>query len=73
MQQQPGCMHCSACVRTQASKGQQLMLEMVAVLGALLLTLDRRLPGPVREAAIVAHYRWWPCWQAFSICMARCW
>ncbi|KAK9792689.1 hypothetical protein WJX73_001305 [Symbiochloris irregularis] len=41
----------------RAGQGQQLMLEGVAILGALLLAMDRRLPGAVRERAVVMHVR----------------
>ena len=32
-------------------------MEAVALLGALLLLLDRRLPGPARERLVVAYFR----------------
>ena len=37
--------------------GKQLMCEALYLLGAMLLLLDARVPGPVRERLIVAHYR----------------
>ncbi len=33
------------------------MVEAVALLGALLLLLDRRIPGPARERSVVAYFR----------------
>ena len=33
------------------------MLEAVALIGALLLALDRQIPGAIRERAVVAYYR----------------
>lgn len=33
------------------------MVETVALLGALLLLLDRRIPGPARERSVVAYFR----------------
>jgi len=42
---------------TQSGEGKQLLLEAVAGLGALLLALERRIPGPTRERAVVAHLR----------------
>ena len=41
----------------QGAEGKQLLLEAVAGLGALLLALERRIPGPSRERAVVAHLR----------------
>ena len=42
---------------SQTAEGKQLLCEALALLGTLLLALDRRLQGPVRERAIVAYYR----------------
>ena len=33
------------------------MVEAVSLLGALLLLLDRRIPGPPRERSVVAYFR----------------
>ena len=33
------------------------MLEAIALIGALLLALDRQIPGATRERAVVAYYR----------------
>jgi Hereditary spastic paraplegia protein strumpellin len=33
------------------------MVEAVALLGGLLLLLDRRIPGPPRERSVVAYFR----------------
>ena len=41
----------------QGPEGKQLMVEAVALLGALLLLLDRRIPGPARERSVVAYFR----------------
>jgi WASH complex subunit strumpellin len=41
----------------QNSEGRQLLLEAVGLIGALLLALDRRIDGSVRERAVVAYYR----------------
>ena len=41
----------------QNPEGKQLMLEAVALIGALLLALDRQIPGAARERAVVAYYR----------------
>ena len=41
----------------QGSEGKQLYCEAIAILGALLLTIDRKLPGPLRERLIVAFFR----------------
>ena len=41
----------------QNAEGKQLMLEAVALMGALLLALDRQIPGAMRERAVVAYYR----------------
>ena len=41
----------------QAAEGQQLVLEAVAIMGALLLALDRCIPGFTRERAVVTHVR----------------
>ena len=41
----------------QGAEGKQLLLEAVAGLGALLLALERRIPGPSRERGVVAHLR----------------
>lgn len=41
----------------QNAEGKQLMLEAVALIGALLLALDRQIPGATRERAVVAYYR----------------
>ena len=45
----------SVCV--QNAEGRQLSLEAVALVGALLLALDRRTDGAVRERSVVAYYR----------------
>lgn len=37
--------------------GKQLMCEALYLLGVMLLTMDTKVPGPVRERLIVAHYR----------------
>ncbi|KAK9917364.1 hypothetical protein WJX75_003552 [Coccomyxa subellipsoidea] len=39
------------------AEGRQLLLEAVALVGALLLALDRRTDGAVRERSVVAYYR----------------
>lgn len=44
-------------LNVQAGQGQQLMLEGVAIVGALLLAMDRCLPGAARERALVMHVR----------------
>ena len=41
----------------QNAEGKQLMLEAIALIGALLLALDRQIPGATRERAVVAYYR----------------
>lgn len=41
----------------QNPEGRQLLLEAVALVGALLLALDRRIDGAVRERSVVAYYR----------------
>lgn len=41
----------------QNAEGRQLLLEAVALVGALLLALDRRTDGAVRERSVVAYYR----------------
>ncbi len=46
-----------ACGAMQNAEGKQLMLEAIALLGALLLALDRQIPGAVRERIVVAYYR----------------
>lgn len=33
------------------------MVEAAALLGGLLLLLDRRIPGPARERSVVAYFR----------------
>lgn len=33
------------------------MLEAIAIIGALLLALDRRIEGGARERSVVAYYR----------------
>ena len=33
------------------------MVEAAALLGGLLLLLDRRIPGPPRERSVVAYFR----------------
>jgi|EP00945_MAST-04E_sp_MAST-4E-sp1_P006604 WASH complex subunit strumpellin len=38
--------------------GRQLLCEAVYLLGAILLLLDLRIPGPIREKIIVAYYRY---------------
>ena len=43
--------------RLQNPEGKQLMLEAIALMGALLLALDRQIPGATRERAVVAYYR----------------
>ena len=43
--------------RLQNPEGKQLMLEAIALIGALLLALDRQIPGAARERAVVAYYR----------------
>lgn len=45
------------CDPMQISDGQQLLLEVVAIFGSLLLALDRCIPGYTRERALVAHVR----------------
>ncbi len=45
------------CVGAQNPEGRQLLLEAVALVGALLLSLDRRIDGAVRERSVVAYYR----------------
>ena len=37
--------------------GRQLMCEALYLLGVMLLMMDIRAPGPIRECLIVAHYR----------------
>lgn len=37
--------------------GKQLMVEALYLLGVMLLVMDARLPGPIRERLIVAFYR----------------
>lgn len=41
----------------QNPEGKQLMLEAIALVGALLLALDRQVHGTIRERAVVAYYR----------------
>ncbi len=41
----------------QNPEGRQLLLEGVALIGALLLALDRRIEGGARERSVVALYR----------------
>ena len=41
----------------QNAEGKQLMLEAIALLGALLLALDRQIHGAARERIVVAYYR----------------
>lgn len=41
----------------QNAEGKQLMLEAIALIGALLLALDRQIHGTIRERAVVAYYR----------------
>ena len=41
----------------QGPESKQLMVEAVALLGSLLLLLDRRIPGPARERSVVAYFR----------------
>ena len=41
----------------QGAEGKQLLVEAVAGLGGLLLALERRIPGPSRERAVVTHLR----------------
>jgi WASH complex subunit strumpellin len=38
-------------------EGKQLMCEALYLWGVMLLLMDRRLPGPIRERLIIAHYR----------------
>ena len=45
------------CANAQTGDGKVLVCESVGQLGALLLALDRRLPGPIRERSLVAYYR----------------
>ncbi len=39
-------------------EGKQLVAESVYLLGTMLLLLDRKIPGPVRERMLVAVYRY---------------
>ncbi|CAL8464950.1 g4485 [Coccomyxa elongata] len=48
---------CSLSTLTLNPEGRQLLLEAVALVGALLLALDRRIDGAVRERSVVAYYR----------------
>ncbi len=41
----------------QNAEGKQLMLEAIALIGALLLALDRQIHGMIRERVVVAYYR----------------
>lgn len=41
----------------QHAQGKQLFCEALALFGAVLLALDRRLQGPVRERLVVAYHR----------------
>lgn len=41
----------------QNAEGKQLMLEAVALIGGLLLALDRQIHGTIRERVVVAYYR----------------
>lgn len=38
--------------------GKQLLTESLFLLGTMLLLLDRRIPGAIRERIVVAHFRW---------------
>ena len=61
----------------QNPEGRQLLLEGVALIGALLLALDRRIEGSARERSVVALYRarggaqvqCGPCLQGITICI----
>lgn len=44
-------------ITAQASEGRQLFCEAIAILGCVLLTLDRKFPGPMRERVVVAFLR----------------
>lgn len=39
-------------------EGKQLVAEAVYLFGTMLLLLDRKIPGPVRERILVAVYRY---------------
>ena len=39
-------------------EGKQLVAESVYLLGTMLLLLDRKIPGPVRERMLVAVFRY---------------
>lgn len=39
------------------TNGKQLMCEALYLLGTILLIMDMRVPGPIRERLIIAHYR----------------
>jgi WASH complex subunit strumpellin len=37
--------------------GKRLMCEALYLLGVMLLFMDLRIPGPIREVLIIAHFR----------------
>lgn len=43
--------------REQGVEVRQLMIEAPALLGAIMLLLDRRIPSLARERSVVSHFR----------------
>jgi WASH complex subunit strumpellin len=37
--------------------GKRLMCEALYLIGVMLIFMDLKMPGPIREVLIIAHYR----------------